>query len=589
MALRARLARALPEPEPGSPYHAESWTALSTLFMRHGDRRLEAENYLSSGYGIRIAIESKTSGWVKLGELAHVSQPPRTKATLVSKEFGAPFLIANQMFEIRPTIRKWLAVEKLSHAKDLFAERGEILVRRSANVGKSTLTFAPHLGALISDHFFRVRPKDEENRGWLYAYIRAPKVRAMMTGAKYGHIINHLEVSHLRALPIPEVPAPWRAHFAARVREILDLRDAAHAATLEAESLFEKALGPFKPGDSGETGFVVKASKTLFRGRRRFDAFPNNPSARAIVQHLRKFGTSITTLAATGYKVWLPNRFRRIPASDGVALIESSDFFEMNPDSEKRIAEVKFGDPYNGRVEPGWLVMARSGQIYGLLGGVAMTTTAHVGRVVTDDVLRIAPSDEAVIRSGYVFTVLTHPELGRPLVKSMAYGSSIPHIDAADLQNFPIVRLSPTTENAIADLAERSAELRARADLLEIEIATEAGALLDRFIAGEDLAPTAPLSDTAIAGSAPLGILPATETAMPGIEKTTNVCGGDACIARTRVPVWVLEQARRLGATETDLLADYPSLTAADLTAAWAYVGAHRREVESAIRANEEA
>ena len=77
--------------------------------------------------------------------------------------------------------------------------------------------------------------------------------------------------------------------------------------------------------------------------------------------------------------------------------------------------------------------------------------------------------------------------------------------------------------------------------------------------------------------------------ALSGIEKAANICGGDACIAGTRVPVWVLEQARRLGASEADLLADYPSLTAADLAAAWAYVVAHRDEVEAAIRANEEA
>jgi uncharacterized protein (DUF433 family) len=79
------------------------------------------------------------------------------------------------------------------------------------------------------------------------------------------------------------------------------------------------------------------------------------------------------------------------------------------------------------------------------------------------------------------------------------------------------------------------------------------------------------------------------EPATSGIEKAANICGGDACIAGTRVPVWVLEQARRLGATEADLLADYPSLTAADLAVAWAYMLAQRDEVEAAIRANEEA
>ena len=33
----------------------------------------------------------------------------------------------------------------------------------------------------------------------------------------------------------------------------------------------------------------------------------------------------------------------------------------------------------------------------------------------------------------------------------------------------------------------------------------------------------------------------------PGIEKTPGVCGGDPCIRQTRIPVWLLEQLRRLG------------------------------------------
>ena len=33
----------------------------------------------------------------------------------------------------------------------------------------------------------------------------------------------------------------------------------------------------------------------------------------------------------------------------------------------------------------------------------------------------------------------------------------------------------------------------------------------------------------------------------PGVESTPGVCGGEPCIVRTRIPIWVLEQARRLG------------------------------------------
>ena len=50
--------------------------------------------------------------------------------------------------------------------------------------------------------------------------------------------------------------------------------------------------------------------------------------------------------------------------------------------------------------------------------------------------------------------------------------------------------------------------------------------------------------------------------AFPGIESTPGVCGGESCIVRTRIPVWVLVQARRLGTSEADLLRSYPMLRA---------------------------
>jgi len=76
--------------------------------------------------------------------------------------------------------------------------------------------------------------------------------------------------------------------------------------------------------------------------------------------------------------------------------------------------------------------------------------------------------------------------------------------------------------------------------------------------------------------------------ASPGIESTPGVCGGEPRIVRTRIPVWVLEQARRLGTSEADLLHSYPTLRAEDLVNAWGYVRSHRDEIERQIRDNED-
>jgi uncharacterized protein (DUF433 family) len=77
--------------------------------------------------------------------------------------------------------------------------------------------------------------------------------------------------------------------------------------------------------------------------------------------------------------------------------------------------------------------------------------------------------------------------------------------------------------------------------------------------------------------------------AFPGIDSRPEVCGGEPCIVRTRIPVWLLAQARSLGASEADLLRSYPSLRAEDLANAWAYERAYREEIERQIEENESA
>ncbi len=72
-----------------------------------------------------------------------------------------------------------------------------------------------------------------------------------------------------------------------------------------------------------------------------------------------------------------------------------------------------------------------------------------------------------------------------------------------------------------------------------------------------------------------------------GIESAPGVCGGDPCIAGTRIPVWMLEQYRRLGMPESEILANYPTLRVVDLVNAWAYVDAHPDEIERQILENE--
>ena len=95
-----------------------------------------------------------------------------------------------------------------------------------------------------------------------------------------------------------------------------------------------------------------------------------------------------------------------------------------------------------------------------------------------------------------------------------------------------------------------------------------------------------------MAGSSPTTGAPAGEVPLPtgsSIQKTPDVCGGDACIRNTRITVWGLVNYRKLGLTNARILEVIDGLTQADLDAAWDYYSRNRAEIDGAIKDNEEA
>ena len=73
----------------------------------------------------------------------------------------------------------------------------------------------------------------------------------------------------------------------------------------------------------------------------------------------------------------------------------------------------------------------------------------------------------------------------------------------------------------------------------------------------------------------------------PGIVSTQDVCGGEARIAGTRIPVWVIAALRGQGLENPAIAKAYPTLRAGDVENALRYADSHRDEIERAIAANE--
>lgn len=435
---------------------------------------MEAESYLTDGYGVRLSIEAKSSGWVRFEKLANSWMPSRIKMVLVSPASGTPYLNTSQVFDVRPRPRKWLALGKTSEGDNRLVKQGQILVMRSATVGRAIVATGAHESAVISDHFLRVEPIDGAMRGWVYAFLRSPQAMAMIKGSQYASVIRHIEPRHLAALPVPEVSQEVAAQFQVRVDEIVACRNNAARLRDSAEAEFADAIGIVASAEK-EEGFTVRLSAAV-SGRRRLEAAYHTPHVQAIIQKFKKW----EQLGDITERIWWGNRFKRHYGENGIPYLSADDVFTTNPYTVTRILV----DPEDGHesffVKRGWIVMACSGQTYGLNGAATVATEWHENTFFSHDMIRIEPKEGA--RAGYLLTALTHPTLGRPLLIREAYGMSIPHLDPGDVASFPVVRLDESVENEIADFAEEATLEQARAEVLERELSEAAGKVVSDFL-----------------------------------------------------------------------------------------------------------
>ncbi len=447
------------KPREAPPMLAPECTTMALSEIGAGPRRLDAEVYLSDGYTVRRAIRRSNTSVATLGELADIWQPNRLKGILVEEQDGAPFLAATQVFDVWPTPRKWLARSRTPDVPDRYVEPGWMLVTRSGTVGNVIITYSAHDGLVISDDLLRVQVTDVALRHYIYTFLRTWHGRAMMRGSHYGNIIKHLEVEHLTELPVPIV-SRLTDDLSTVIGRVFAKRDEAYRLDLASREALSKAM-PSQPGRQSEAGFALSA-RTIFGGRRRLDGYAHNPRALAVSETVERYGDPVARLGDLAQLV-LPGRFARTYAASGTPLLGSEDIFKVNPEITKFLARAMDLDMTEYAVEAGWLLMARSGQIYGLNGSVVLANEGHERAVVSEHVIRIIPLRDGV-RPGYLQAFLSHRSLGQPLVLSQAFGTSIPELAPEDIERIPIPRLASRAEDDIADAVERASQLRMEAD-----------------------------------------------------------------------------------------------------------------------------
>ena len=442
-----------------------NWEEIPVGLASSGSRRLDASSFIAGGWGLFQKLISVGDECEPLGEMASVWQPHRLKGVTVESQAGRPFLAAGQLFELRPSFRKWLAPSKTPNLDQRLVARGQLLITCSGNVGRPMIAHGRHPEAIVTHDLLRVDPARSSVRGYLYAFLRTAGALSMMTSRQYGHVVKHLEVEHVLDLPVPRIASSDEELLERSVVSVFDKRESAHNLIVRAETRYAQALGlgGFVAPPTHRTSVSVS---DVGYGRRRLEASYYSPVVEAIEAAAQERGLQVQPLSEIVDRVFMPNRFSRVATESGIVYRSAEEVFSINPPVTKRIFPPAGRVADECKVQPGWILVARSGQVYGMNGSTRLVDRRLAREFISEDMIRVVPDGSSDI-VGFIAAVLGHPELGRPVLLREAYGTSIPHLDPEDVATVRIPRVGDEIERSISADYLAAVQLRSEADELE--------------------------------------------------------------------------------------------------------------------------
>lgn len=451
--------------------------AVPSSWIEHNGRRLDCGPYMSGAVEAKELLKR-----LNTEKLSHVTADiyhagRESRLWVDSEEHGVPFMGSTDILAADLSYLPLISKKQVASNPRFTVGKGWTLVTRSGTVGRMAFARPDMDGVACSEHVMRVVPNEEVIKpGYLYAYLSSRFGVPIVVSGTYGAIIQHIEPQHIADLPVPRLGAVEdQAHEliqrAANAQvESGELRK--HAGSMVNEICgFPERLAP-------AARIFAYSSANSNDVLRRLDATFHNPIAQQ-AEALTKAANGIA-LSSAGVLGFESNRMKQVFVEEGYGtpFITSGGIFSKTITPERYLRNQLLGEDKTWRINEYDTLIARSGQVGGIIGRGVWADSRLDGFAASPHILRLRPTNEE-FPPGYVYAFLCLTDVGYQLLARTAAGSSIPFLPLDAVLEIKI----PTTPSLqqrqeIDELVKRSGELRKQSQELE----KEAVALVERTI-----------------------------------------------------------------------------------------------------------
>lgn len=449
--------------------------AIPSTWLENNGRRLDCGPYMSGAVEAKELLKRHPHEMLKdltAGHNGGIFNGPRFPRVYVDDPTnGVPFLGSTDILDADLSYASLLSKKQVEGNPDLVLDEGWTLITCSGTIGRMAYARSDMKGMAGSQHFMRVIPDTEKiASGYLYAYLSSRFGVPIVVSGTYGAIIQHIEPQHIAELPVPRLGAV-EASAHELVRGAAELRGEATCLLKMAGGMLNEQFGfPEKLALSHRifSCSVASSSLVLKRLEATFHDAVAQESDRLIASTPRK-----DALSTLGISISETGRLKQVFVDKeyGAPFLTSGEIFRQRYEPDRFLSNRLLPDESEWATREGDLLLARSGQVGGIIGRGVWADRRFAGGCVSVDVLRLGAQNSRIL-PGYLYAYLFLTDVGyRQLIRTAA-GSSIPHLSAPDVLRLLIPRCDDSIEKQVNDLVWNAGHKRAEAQEKEDEART---------------------------------------------------------------------------------------------------------------------
>lgn len=395
--------------------------------------RLDAYFHLSEGRRLTRHVGGNELSHSRLGSAEGISAsiwaPARFKRVYaVAGEKELPYLRPSDVLNYVPRAADTLSTTRSKDIDSYRLRPGMLLVTCSGrNLGPTVYVDSFMAQFVLSHDMIRVEIEDETLRFYVLGLLGTRPGQQLLRKDKSGSVIDHITVDHVASLDVPMLPDSTVADVANRMREAVQLREAARLDLAAHQQSYEAALPAIPSASPTARGWSIAARELIGR----IDAAPYTPAVRAVRKALQaKDGVRLGDVA-TALKP--PGRYKTVyvDRSHGVPILSGGQLLQIRPLNLRYMAAHALGDIDRYRLKPGWIAYQADGRSEEALGEPVMITTSRADWLASGHVGRLAAKDSADAGCLYLAFQTPHAQMQ---LKALASGSVVDATFPADAE-----------------------------------------------------------------------------------------------------------------------------------------------------------